>query len=380
MKSGFEASEYQTRVSRAQVQMNHHKLDALLLTTEPEIRYFTGFLTQFWESPCRPWFLIVTASGLPIAIIPSIGEVLMARTWISDIRTWNAPNLVDDGINLLLEALLSIGPNIGTPSGMQSQLRMPLVDFARLNAALKSPIRTDEGIMQRLRMVKSNAEVAKIKNACDIAGRAFERVPEIAQSGVPLKRIFRDFQRLCLDEGADWVPYLAGAAAPNGYGDIISPADDHRLCQGDVLMLDTGLVSDGYFCDYDRNFVVGSVPNEVDSAHRKLIDAIEAAFGIARPGNTTADLFNIMDKFINNGKSSTNMGRYGHGLGMNLTEWPSLIPSDQTLLAEGMVLTLEPNIEVRPGVTLVAEENIVIRESGAEWLSKPSKSKMPRLK
>ena len=74
------------------------------------------------------------------------------------------------------------------------------------------------------------------------------------------------------------------------------------------------------------------------------------------------------------------MGRYGHGLGMNLTEWPSLIPSDQTLLAEGMVLTLEPNIEVRPGVTLVAEENIVIRESGAEWLSKPSKSKMPRLK
>ena len=145
-------------------------------------------------------------------------------------------------------------------------------------------------------------------------------------------------------------------------------------------MLDTGLVSDGYFCDYDRNFVVGSVPNEVDSAHRKLIDAIEAAFGIARPGNTTADLFNIMDKFINNGKSSKNTGRYGHGLGMNLTEWPSLIPSDQTLLAEGMVLTLEPNIEVRPGVTLVAEENIVIRESGAEWLSKPSKSKMPRLK
>ena len=85
MKSGFEASEYQTRVSRAQVQMNHHKLDALLLTTEPEIRYFTGFLTQFWESPCRPWFLIVPASGLPIAIIAGFIVGPLAKKFVDKI-------------------------------------------------------------------------------------------------------------------------------------------------------------------------------------------------------------------------------------------------------------------------------------------------------
>ena len=69
----FPATEYQERVGRAQVMMAQSGLDALLLTTEPELRYFTGFLTRFWESPARPWFLIVPARGNPIAVIPSIG-------------------------------------------------------------------------------------------------------------------------------------------------------------------------------------------------------------------------------------------------------------------------------------------------------------------
>jgi Xaa-Pro aminopeptidase len=145
-------------------------------------------------------------------------------------------------------------------------------------------------------------------------------------------------------------------------------------------MLDTGLVSDGYFCDYDRNFAVGSVPAKVDDAHAKMIEATYAAFEISRPGTTAADLFYAMDRIVSNGSIGSDAGRYGHGLGMNLTEWPSLIPTDNTVLVPGMVITLEPGIEISPGVALVAEENIVIRDDGAEWLSTPANPKMPRLK
>jgi Xaa-Pro aminopeptidase len=69
--------------------------------------------------------------------------------------------------------------------------------------------------------------------------------------------VFRRFQMLCLEEGADWVPYLAGAAGQGGYFDVISPATDAPLAPGDVLMLDTGAIRDGYFCDFDRNYSVG---------------------------------------------------------------------------------------------------------------------------
>ena len=379
MPQGFETTEFKARLTGAQSRMNAADLDAILLTTEPDIRYFTGYLTRFWESPCRPWFLVLPRSGDPIAVIPSIGAALMARTWITDIRTWRAPDLEDDGISVLAETLRDLGPRIGTPSGLQSHLRMPLGDFARLNAALPQPIGADADILRSLRLVKSEAEIEKIKTACQIATRAFDRVPEIARIGQPLAPVFRDFQRLCLDEGADWVPYLAGAAAPVGYGDVISPADDRPLEAGDVLMLDTGLVHDGYFCDFDRNFSVGSPSPDVAAGHSRLIEATYAAFEAARPGATAAELFHVMDKIVTGGAGGSEAGRYGHGLGMNLTEWPSLIPTDHTPLVEGMVLTLEPGIELAPGRALVHEENIVIRENGAEWLSQPYGAEMIRI-
>ena len=376
MPQGFEIAEFKARLTRAQSRMDAAGLDAILLTTEPDIRYFTGYLTRFWESPCRPWFLVLPRSGDPIAVIPSIGAALMARSWITDIRCWRAPDLEDDGISLLAETLRALGASIGTPSGLQSHLRMPLTDFARLNAALPQPIGADFGILRSLRLVKSEAEIEKIKTACQIATRAFARVPEIASMGQPLAQVFRDFQRLCLDEGADWVPYLAGAAAPGGYGDVISPADDRPLAAGDILMLDTGLVHDGYFCDFDRNFSVGRPSADVAEGHSRLIEATYAAFEAARPGSTAAELFHVMDKIVTGGAGGSEAGRYGHGLGMNLTEWPSLIPTDHTPLVSGMVLTLEPGIELAPGRALVHEENIVIRENGAEWLSQPYGAEM----
>ena len=381
----FEPSEYRRRLARAQALMADHGVAALLLTREPDLRYFTGFLTRFWQSPTRPWFLVVPAQGEPVAVIPSIGAPLMARGWISDIRTWRSPAPQDEGISLLADTLHEIagkGACIATPMGAETHVRMPLADFHRLERALAaegSEIVDDFSIMRALRMVKSEAEIAAIRAACAVAGRAFARVPEIARAGVPMERVFRHFQMLCLEEGADWVPYLAGASAPGGYGDVISPATDRPLARGDVLMLDTGLVRAGYFCDFDRNFSVGPVARDVASAHSRLIDAVDAALPLARPGNTAAELFHAMDRVVTGGAGGSDAGRLGHGLGMQLTEWPSLAAHDHTVLQEGMVLTLEPGIEIAPGRMLVHEENIVLRAAGAEFLSPRAPCDMPEL-
>ncbi|WP_420396179.1 M24 family metallopeptidase [Nioella sp.] len=369
MTRGFPEAEFAARVARAQALITGHGLAALLLTTEPEVRYFTGYLTRFWESPTRPWFVVLPASGKPIAVIPAIGAPVMARTWVDDIRTWRAPDLSDDGVSLLAETLREVagdGP-IGLPMGHETHLRMPLADYARLGESVN--LVSDQGIMRSLRLVKSEAEIDKIRTACTVAGRAFDRVGEIAAAGVPLSQVFRRFQMLCLEEGADWVPYLAGGAGPLGYDDVISPASDTPLAAGDVLMLDTGLVVDGYFCDYDRNFGIGEVDPRCLDGHRTLIEAVDHAMEIARPGATAADLFHAMDTVLTGGAGGSEAGRYGHGLGMQLTEWPSLIPDDRTVLQPGMVLTLEPGVEISGGQVLVHEENIVIREAGPERLS-----------
>ncbi len=374
---GFPVEEFKERVEKAQTLMRQNDLDALLVTTHPDIYYFSGFLTRFWESPSRPWFLIIPSTRDPIAVIPGIGAALMQTTWIDDIRTWNAPDLKDDGVSLLVDALREVARKgrVGLPDGHESHLRMPLVDFKRLQTFDEMPeIVSDQQIVRQLRIVKSHREIAKITKACEIAGRAFDRVHEFAKPGVPLETVFRRFQMVCLEEGADWVPYLAGGKGPNGYADVISPATDAPLEKGDCLMLDTGLVHDGYFCDFDRNFAIGEANGIVTDAHKRLIEATEAGFEAAKQGKTAADLFHAMDRVLTGGKGTSDNGRLGHGLGIQLTEWPSLIPDDETELEAGMVLTLEPGIATTTGQMIVHEENIAITETGAQYLSRPATS------
>jgi Xaa-Pro aminopeptidase len=312
----------------------------------------------------------VPRHGAPIAVIPSIGAALMQTTWIDDIRTWSAPDLEDDGVSLLADTLDEVaGPGrIGVPDGHETHIRMPWRSFKTVSARVQGTMTSDAGILRSLRMIKSDAEVEKITTICAIAGRAFDRVPEIAREGVPLEEVFRRFQILGLEEGADWVPYLAGASAQGGYRDVISPASSAPLRAGDVLMLDTGMVKDGYFCDYDRNFSVGAPSPEIATAHARLIEAVDAGAQAAKPGALASHLFHAMDHIVTGGQGGSEAGRLGHGLGMQLTEWPSLTAQDHTVLQPGMVLTLEPGIDV-PGGTMVHEENIVITETGCRFLS-----------
>ena len=365
---GFNVDQFEKRTLKAQQLMRQHGLDALLLTTETNVRYFTGFLTRFWESPTRPWYLVIPLTGKPIAVIPSIGKALMNQTWVDDIRTWPSPDLNDDGISLLSNTLTEIAKNknIGIPSGAETYVRMPQSDLKKLSKNVK--ITSDCDIVKKLRMTKSKEEISKIENACKIAAEAFRRVPEIAFENVNLDEVFRKFQVLCLEAGADWVPYLAGGAGTEGYDDVISPAKETPLKKRDVLMLDTGLVWDGYFCDYDRNWSVDTPAKIVSDAYSQLLEASDAAFELAKPGATASDLFHAMNSILTKNSEGTDAGRLGHGVGMSLTEWPSLIPDDYTVLEKGMVLSIEPGISINEKI-IVHEENIEITETGARYLS-----------
>ncbi|MFQ5567304.1 MAG: M24 family metallopeptidase [Paracoccaceae bacterium] len=375
---GFPVAEFEARLVRAQRRMRDAGLAAILLTTEPEVRWFSGFLTPFWQSPTRPWFLVVPAAGKPVAVIPAIGAECMGRTWIEDIRTWSSPDPDDDGVGLLAETLAGLagaGP-VGLPMGPESHLRMPLKDFDRLKAGVTFVDAT--ALIRALRSVKSEAEVAKIRFAARAASAAFARAPEILSAGMSARACFRAFRIAALEAGLDDVAYLVGGAGPGGYGDIISPPSARVLTPGDVLILDVGGIHDGYYCDFDRNFAVGEVAGDARRAHEVMWWATEAGLAAARPGATCADLFRAMQGVMAAaGAADANIGRLGHGLGMQLTEFPSIAPWDRTVLAPGMVLTLEPGMAFAPGRMMVHEENIVIREDGAELLTERAPPEMP---
>ena len=364
----FPDAEFAVRLERAQRSMAAEKLDALLITTEAELRYFSGFRTLFWQSPTRPWFLIVPAAGKPIAVVPEIGAALMRATWIDDVRTWAAPHASDDGVSLLTAAMAGYA-RVGMSMGRASALRMPLANFQQLRDALPGTQWSDASTLLRdLRMVKSEAEIDKIRAICAIGSAAFDRGIELFHEGQPLDDVFRAFKIELLRQGAEDVPYLVGGAGSGGYADVISPPSARPLQRGDVLMLDTGATRHGYFCDFDRNFAIGPPSEAAATANDVLWRATEAGLAVARPGATCADVYRAMANVI--GQGDGDVGRLGHALGSELTEEPSLIGWDQTVLQAGMVMTLEPSMVVAGDAIMVHEENIVVRDGAPELLTK----------
>lgn len=383
---GFPDAEFEIRLARAQTLMAERELDALLLTTEPDIRWFTGFLTQFWLSPTRPWFLVVPRSGSPIAVVPGIGAEAMGRTWIDDIRTWSSPHPTDDGLSLLSEAMREAAGErgaVGLPMGPETHVRMPLAGLQALRDGLPGVGWHDAtGLMRTLRQVKSPAEIDKIAEACRIACDAFDQLPEIAGAGMTEVEVFRAFKIACLQAGADDVDYLVGGAGPGGYGDIISPPSERRLQAGDVLILDVGLVFDGYYCDFDRNFCVGPASDAVKRAYETVWQATESGLEAARAGTTCAELFRAMDAVMAphaDPSAVGAVGRLGHGLGMVLTEFPSIANWDQTVLEPGFVMTLEPGMASAPGRMMVHEENVAITDGAPRLLTRRARREIPEL-
>ncbi|MEM7215567.1 MAG: Xaa-Pro peptidase family protein [Pseudomonadota bacterium] len=378
---GFHRSEFEARTQKAQSLMASAGLEGMLLMSEPEVRYFTGFQTLFWQSPTRPWFLFVPANGKPIAVVPEIGATLMRKSWIDDVRTWSAPNPVDDGISLLTELLSPLATRnskIGILKGHETSLRMPLGDWDRLIENLSGLVLADAtNLVRSLRMVKSAAEIEKLAQICEIGSATFARVPDIISTGQPLDEVFRAFRLEALKLGADDVPYLVGGADQGGYADVISPPSSRPLIKGDILMLDTGCTWDGYFCDFDRNWAIGEASETAQQAYDILWRATEVGLETARPGKTCRDLLNAMAGVISEmDKSGGDIGRLGHGLGMQLTEQPSLAAFDQTPIEENMVLTLEPSLSYGDGLMMVHEENIVIEAGGPRLLTKRAPEKL----
>lgn len=391
---GFSAAEYQARVEKAQQQMQHGKLGAILITTEADMYYFTGFLSQFWQSPTRPWFAIIPAQGKPIAVIPEIGANCMRNNYMEDVRCWSSPHATDDGVSLLSDTLNEVlssalnlyGPeflNIGINQGRETHLRMPLRDFEQVKKLIaehesRSNWQDATQIIRRLRMVKSEAEIEKLEYVAQCASDVFENLDSFVQLGMRDDEIFRAFKIECLKAGVDDVAYLVGAAGPGGYDDIIAPPAGRHLLDGDVLILDTGCTFDGYYCDFDRNYGFGKVDDKARHAYEVVWQATEAGLAAAVPGNRCSDIFAAMDKVMQAGGAlGESVGRYGHGLGIQLTEPPSHTAWDDTLIEPGMVLTLEPGMIFAPQRMMVHEENLVVRENSVQLLSRRAAPEMP---
>jgi Xaa-Pro dipeptidase len=180
----------------------------------------------------------------------------------------------------------------------------------------------------------------------------------------------------------DRITYMVAASGPSGYTTINSNPSDRRLERRDVLIIDTAAPVDGYFCDFDRNYAFGLPDDSVRRAFDLAFAATDAGIAACVPGARACDVWKAMARVLGAGDAErTGVGRMGHGIGLNMTEPPSIHPNDQTLLETGMVLAIEPGAAYKTAtgrqVVMVHEENIVITEGRAALLSRRAPDRMP---
>jgi len=254
-------------------------------------------------------------------------------------------------------------------------MRMPAADWKRLTKMVKPRIEMTDAslLLRKLRLLKSNAEINEIRESCRIQSEAMNNIQNVVRVGMTEKEIARIARIELLKNGADRVDYIACASGPGGYTDIVSAASTRRLQEGDVLIIDAGTIVNDYFCDFNRNWYVGwEIPSSIREMEEALHSAIDAGMRAAVPGRNTADVWHAMAAKmpISTGDS---LGRMGHSVGLAITEWPSIqskAANANVTLEEGMVFAIEPALGYGDiGQFLVHEEDIVVRNGGAQLLS-----------
>ena len=376
----FPKEEYLKRLDNIHKKLENENIDAIVITSPANFRYFSGLDSNFWESPTRPWFLIISKNGKIKALVPSIGLSAIESTFIKDIEVWQSPNPKDEGTSLLKKIIKTFpkNSNIGFELGMETYLRMSIKEFLKIKKDLQEYNFIDStNIVWSLRKIKSDLEIKNIEKVCSITSKVFNNLINKISLGMSEREIATIFKKDLINNGVDYIMYLSCASGINGYNQIICNPSEKKIGDGDILIIDTGSTLNGYYCDFDRNFGFGNINQKSLDAYNKLWNATEKTLEIIKPGISCKEVYESLSKnlFSNNVKSS--VGRMGHGFGLQLTEPPSIMIDDNTILEKNMILALEPSIEIENDLMLVHEENILITQNGNRLLSSRTPKELP---
>jgi Xaa-Pro dipeptidase len=339
-------------------------LDALLLVSPPNLAYVCGFRPTPYE---RLIALILPVEGAPRLVVPSLEAAAAAEAAPgAELHVWTdhaGPEAA------LAAALRGSGPAIGIEKSALSVGYHELIAAARPGAAFNG---ADE-LLARLRAAKDEAETASLQRACAIVDVVVQRV--VADEIAPGRReaeVAAALTQLCLEHGAEKMAFepsvLTGArsALPHGH------TGNAELRRRDLLLLDLGVVVNGYCSDITRTVVVGTEP---DARQRELLETVDqaraAGIEAAIAGHPCADVDRAARAVIEEaGLGDLFVHRTGHGLGLELHEPPSVHGRNEEPLVPGMVFTVEPGVYAQGYGGVRIEDDVLVTADGPQRLTR----------
>lgn len=224
-----------------------------------------------------------------------------------------------------------------------------------------------------LRMIKDAQEIASLQKSADLLWEGFTYIRKILKEGISEKEVAREFTLFCLQKGADSIGFEPIIAFGENSALPHYRAADRRLRQGDIVLIDIGVVCNHYHSDMTRTFFFGPKDPLLATWHQYVIEAYEAAYSACKADLHMKELdlaaravfqkHKVEDYFVHS---------LGHGVGLEIHESPRIrfdSPEGSTPLSYGMVFTIEPGLYL-PGKGGIRHENtLVFTQEGCKSLT-----------
>jgi Xaa-Pro aminopeptidase len=336
-------------------------LDAVLLTPGPDLRYVTGYDAKQLE---RLTCLAVPAYGDPALVVPRLelpaAQASPAGALGLEIVPWEE---TADPFRLVAGLL-------GRVSLVGLSDRMWALFVLKFRDALPGPRQAlASGALRPLRIRKTAAEVAALREAGEAIDRVHARVPGWLRPGLTEREVGSVITEAILAEGHATVDFVIVASGPNA----ASPhheLSDRVLAAGDAVVVDIGgTMPSGYCSDSTRTYTIGEPPAEFTAYYKVLYDAQEAACAAVRPGVTAESVdAAARDPITAAGYGAAFFHRTGHGIGLESHEDPYIVAGNAEVLEPGMAFSVEPGIYPGPHGARI-EDIVVCTAGGCERLN-----------
>jgi Xaa-Pro aminopeptidase len=223
------------------------------------------------------------------------------------------------------------------------------------------------GLVEQLRAVKDEEELAAIRRACEITDRVFERLVEEPFLGRAERDVAWTIEQLFHQEGADAVAFETIVASGPNSARPHGRATDRQIGRGETVIVDTGCVVGGYASDYTRTFSTGFVEGPMEEAYALVLAAQQAGLDALRAGVGGVDADAAARSVVDATTFAGTFGHgLGHGLGLEVHEAPRLSSESTDTLAAGNVVTVEPGIYLEGRMGIRIEDNVVVTDDGIQ--------------
>lgn len=225
------------------------------------------------------------------------------------------------------------------------------------------------GLVEGIRAIKSESEVAAVQAAQHLADRAYNHVRPMIKAGVREWDVSLAIEAYLRKEGAENAFEVIVASGPRGAMPHGS-ASMRVMQEGDLVTVDMGAKLNGYHSDMTRTVAIGTPSDEMRRVYNAVLEAEEAAIRAVKPGVRTADLDKLArDILTRHGLGKAFAHSLGHGVGLEVHEAPGLRGTSEEVLQAGMIITIEPGAYLPDVGGVRIEDLVLVTEDGHQVLS-----------